>query len=152
MKLTRSVSYAVGVLLNVERRGLRQTMTAAQISKNCEFPPRFLYRILRRLVDSQLLTGVSGPGGGYRLARSARQITLLEIVEAVEGPQVPSILEPVCRAHQGPIDAVNQLCDDAARQFRAALAKTTLASIERQKKRKKESRRKTRRKSSRREA
>lgn len=129
MRLTRSVSYAVSVLLNVERGDGRSSMTAAQISKNCDFPPRFLYRILRRLVDSKLLSGVSGPGGGYRLARPAREITLLEIVMAVEGPQTASVLEPVCRTHQPAIDAVNQVCQESADHFSAKLESTTLAQL-----------------------
>lgn len=137
MRLTRSVSYAVSVLLNVERGGAESAMTAAQISRGCQFPPRFLYRILRRLVDSGLLTGVSGPGGGYRLARPARQVTLEEIVVAVEGPQDPSELEAVCRAHQPAIDAVNRLCADAAQQFQRALSQTTLATLAKAKPQKK---------------
>lgn len=150
MRLTRSVSYAVSVLLNVERRGRDEILTAAQISRHCEFPPRFLYRILRRLVDSSLLNGVSGPGGGYRLARPARQITLLEIVEAVEGPQEPSILEPVCRTHQGAIDVVNSVCRQTATQFTTTLAKTTLAALEKRKVAKKPARRRSAKRSRRR--
>jgi Rrf2 family iron-sulfur cluster assembly transcriptional regulator len=131
MRLTRSVSYAVSVLLNVERRSARQSLTAAEISRDCQFPPRFLYRILRRLVDSGLLTGVSGPGGGYRLARSARRITLLEIVEAVEGPQKPTTLEPVCRTHRRSIDLINRLCAQNAKQFQDSLRGVTLATLDR---------------------
>src|SRR5688500_5065483 len=86
MRLTGSVSYAVGVLLKVEREGKGEAMTAARIARGARFPPRFLYRILRRLVDAGLLTGVSGPGGGYALARRPRRINLLDIVTAVEGP------------------------------------------------------------------
>jgi Rrf2 family protein len=129
MRLTRSVSYAVSVLLNVEKGGARTAMTAAQISRGCDFPPRFLYRILRRLVDSGLLTGVSGPGGGYRLARSPRQVNLLEIVMAVEGPQEPSVLTPVCRSHQGAMDVVNRLCAETAEHFSSELSKTSLAQL-----------------------
>lgn len=129
MRLTRSVGYAVSVLLNVERRGARVTMTAADISRNCQFPPRFLYRILRRLVDSGLLTGVSGPGGGYRLARGAETVTLQEIVVAVEGPQDAGQLESACAAHQLAIDSINELCATTARRFNADLKRVKLSDL-----------------------
>lgn len=129
MKLTRSVSYAVGVLLNVEPSGPRQTMTAARISEGCEFPPRFLYRILRRLVDSGLLKGVSGPGGGYQLARPASKITLLQIVEAVEGEQKGSRLPPVCKGHAPAMRLVNAVCASAAKRFSDELSQVTLAKL-----------------------
>jgi Rrf2 family protein len=120
----------VSVALNVATRGGREPVTAAGISEGCKFPPRFLYRILRRLVDSHVLTGTSGPGGGYRLARSPRQITLLQIVEAVEGPQLPTKLAPVCGKHGPAIGVINEICSKSADDFRRALARTTLDAIQ----------------------
>ena len=86
MKLTRSVAYAVGILLQIQDAKRRTPVTAAQIARDCKFPPRFLYRVLRRLVDAGLLEGTSGPAGGYALAKAPADISLLEIVEAVDAP------------------------------------------------------------------
>ena len=49
-------------------------------------PKRFLLRPLKALVTAGLLRSAPGPGGGYRLGRPAARITLLEVVEAVDGP------------------------------------------------------------------
>src|ERR1700749_1731751 len=109
MKLTRSVAYAVGILLQIEDAQRSVPFTAAMIARDCKFPPRFLYRVLRRLVDAGLLLGTSGPAGGYSLPKPAAKITLLEIVSAVESPPEASVLEPVRAKHRRPIAAINRI-------------------------------------------
>lgn len=130
MQLTRSVSYAVGILLNVERAQVTGPLTATRIARRTRFPPRFLYRVLRRLVDAELMTGVSGPGGGYALAKPPGKITLLEIVEAVEGPQRATVLKAVAPQHRAAIALVNKLCENNAAAFRRALGSMTLAKLD----------------------
>ena len=129
MKLTRSVSYAVGILLQIEDAKQQVPMTAAMIARNCRFPPRFLYRVLRRLVDAGLLIGTSGPAGGYALAKSPGKISLLDIVTAVESPPAPSALEPVRAKHRRPIAAINRLCRTNSDRFKRDLAKLTLSKL-----------------------
>lgn len=129
MKLSSSVSYAVGILLQVHVKGQDGPTTAATIATGCKFPPRFLYRILRRLVDAGLLTGVSGPGGGYGLARKPRRISLLDIVAAVEGPLESSQLSPVCANHRTAMRLVNQASARVGKQSARELAKVTLDKL-----------------------
>ncbi|MGD9648301.1 MAG: Rrf2 family transcriptional regulator [Pirellulales bacterium] len=129
MKLTRSVSYAVGVLLEVQHARGDGPVPAAAIARSGKYPPRFLYRVLRRLVDAGLLTGTSGPGGGYSLARPARKITLLDIVTAVEGKPTATKLEAISAAHRPALGAINRLTEASARRFRQDLAGLTLAKL-----------------------
>lgn len=129
MKLSSSVSYAVGILLQVHVKGGDGPTTAATIAAGCKFPPRFLYRILRRLVDAGLLTGVSGPGGGYALARKPRRISLLDVVAAVDGRPAASQLEPVCPSHRAAIKLVNQTSVRISRQSARELSKVTLDKL-----------------------
>lgn len=129
MKLTRSVAYAVGVLLRVHQFRENRPMTAARIADGCDLPSRFLYRILRKLVDGGLLTGVSGPGGGYRLARAAKDISLLEIVVAIEGPLEATLLEPVQRKQKKAIDLINAACQHSADGFCKELRKLSLQKL-----------------------
>lgn len=127
MKLTRSVSYAVGILLRIQgHRG--GPMTAAAISRGCKFPPRFLYRILRRLVAAGLLRGASGPGGGYSLARPARQISVLDIIVAIEGDHEPRPLPAVNPHHRGALRQIDQI---NRRQFAAAKREFRKLTLER---------------------
>ncbi|MEZ6072743.1 MAG: Rrf2 family transcriptional regulator [Pirellulales bacterium] len=94
-------------------------------------PPRFLYRVLRRLVDAELLHGVPGPGGGYRLAKSLRDITLLEVVESVEGLTRPEPLKPASRKHRGAIRFVNDLALDETNRMVTRLSRVNLAKLSR---------------------
>lgn len=131
MNLTRSVSYAVGIMLQIESSRREGPLTAARIAKGCKFPPRFLYRVLRRLVDAKLLVGTSGPGGGYALARPPRRITLLDIVLAVESAPEVSLLTPVRPKHRKAVAAINRLSQRHARRFTADLRRTNLAGLSR---------------------
>lgn len=130
MKLTRSVSYAIGILLQVSDETLAGPVTAARIARGCRFPPRFLYRILRRLVDADLLGGTSGPGGGYRLSRPPRAITLLDIVAAVDAPPEASRLVPVKAGHKAAIAKVNEICEEAAERFASDLKRLKLSDLQ----------------------
>jgi Rrf2 family protein len=56
------------------------------IARDCGMPPGFVPRVLKRLATAGLLRTARRPTGGYRLGRPAGAITLLEIVEAVDGP------------------------------------------------------------------
>lgn len=129
MKLTRSVGYAVGILLRVASVKTSGPMTASAIAEGCEFPPRFLYRVLRRLVDAGLLQGVSGPGGGYQLARPPKDITLLDVVSAIDGPPSPSLLEPSSRRQKKSFDLINSLCAAHVESCTHELSKLTLAKL-----------------------
>jgi Rrf2 family protein len=129
MRLTRSVSYAVGILVQIHQLAGEGQVTAARISRGCRFPPRFLYRILRRLVDAGLLRGTSGPGGGYALAKSPKSITLLDIVSGVESAPAPSVLEPVCAKQRKAIDQINRVCAQSTRQFATELNRISLLDL-----------------------
>ncbi len=82
--VSQAVNYALRALLVLAKsdRPLSSTVLAEQ----CDLPPRFLTRLLRLLVVHGVITSTPGKGGGYTLARTAGQITLLNIVESIEGP------------------------------------------------------------------
>jgi len=86
LSLRRKGDYAVRAMISVGRQygsGLRQ---ARQISTEMHIPYKTLTLILAGLVAKGLLIATHGPNGGYRLARDPRDISLLDIVEAAEGP------------------------------------------------------------------
>jgi Rrf2 family transcriptional regulator, iron-sulfur cluster assembly transcription factor len=86
LSLKRKGDYAVRAMISVGRHyeiGLRQ---ARQISTEMHIPYKTLTLILAGLVAEGLLVARHGPKGGYRLARPPGGISLLDIVEAAEGP------------------------------------------------------------------
>lgn len=86
MQLTRAVVYAARALAYLAGRPPAEVVASHAIAAATGTPARFLARILTPLVTARLLLAAKGPGGGYLLARPAGEITLLDVVEAVEGP------------------------------------------------------------------
>ena len=57
-----------------------------EIARDQLIPVNFLFKILRKMVKAGLVKSYRGPHGGYVLAKSAADITFLEVIEAVDGP------------------------------------------------------------------
>lgn len=85
MKLTSKADYAVRAVLDIagHHPGIR---TTRQITTGMDLPRNFLSQILATLVRHGLLRSTAGPAGGYNLARSPSEISLLEVIEIIEGP------------------------------------------------------------------
>ena len=86
MKLTRAASYALHALVYLAARKNNDTCPSHIIARARRIPERFLLKILKPLVSARVLSSVKGPNGGYRLARPAKDISLLEVLEAIDGP------------------------------------------------------------------
>lgn len=137
MKLGEGVEAAIhcaAMLAGVEGSG---TLSGATMAEAFGLSPSYLLKHLNLLSAAGILESVPGPAGGYRLARSAERITLLDIVLAVEGR------EPAFRCgeirQRGPVkfDAsayakpcgINAAMLKAERAYRAALAEARLSDI-----------------------
>lgn len=88
MKLSRTVAYALKAMAALASQAQESPVCCKQLAEGGDMPERFLLQILRTLVTHGLLTSVRGVYGGYCLARDPADITLLEIVEAIDGPFV----------------------------------------------------------------
>jgi Rrf2 family protein len=86
MKLTRASSYALHALAFMAVQKKDQAVASHQIAHARGIPERFLLKVLKPLVTAQILFSIKGPNGGYRLARSPGELSMLEVVEAVDGP------------------------------------------------------------------
>jgi len=85
MHLTSEADYAVRAVLDLAGHH-PQMRTTRQITAAMDLPRNFLTQILATLVRHQLLHSTAGPAGGYTLARAPTEITLLEVIEIIEGP------------------------------------------------------------------
>ena len=86
MKLTRTVSYALQAVARLGDTFGASPVPCSQLAAEGDMPGRFLLQILRKLVVHEILMPTRGVDGGYVLARPPEEITLLEIVEAIDGP------------------------------------------------------------------
>src|SRR5262245_379222 len=92
MRLTRASRYAIGALVHLARRPV-QPLASHDIARTEHIPEWFLLKVLKPIAASGILYSYRGPGGGYQLARPTKSISLLEIIETVEGP-IRGLVEP----------------------------------------------------------
>jgi Rrf2 family protein len=85
MKISRETDYAIRCLLFMARDPL-QVFSVGKISGPQKMPPSFLAKILQKLTRAGITTSARGAGGGFRLTESPDRITLLSVIEALEGP------------------------------------------------------------------
>jgi len=85
MKLTSASTYALQAVTFLAQKGNGKAVASHDIAEARKIPARFLLKVLTDLVTIRVLESVKGPKGGYKLARPADEITVLEIIEAVDG-------------------------------------------------------------------
>ena len=85
LELTRRGDYAVRAMLALAGRAGDGPLSARRIAEQMEIPPRFLPQVMGDLASAGLVEATTGRSGGYRLARPSDRISLLEVIEAVEG-------------------------------------------------------------------
>jgi Rrf2 family protein len=94
MKLSRSVMYAVRATLELARSNLGVPVPSSHLAAKGHIPERFLLQVLRQLVTHGILRSTSGPKGGYSMGRKPEEISLLNLIEAIDGPldsAIPSL-------------------------------------------------------------
>ncbi|MCH7729327.1 MAG: Rrf2 family transcriptional regulator [Planctomycetes bacterium] len=116
MKLSRTVSYAVRATLQLAESGSSVPVPCSRLAADGNMPERFLLQILRTLVTSGILRSTRGVDGGYTLHKAPDQVSLLDLIEAIEGPIQAT--EPVAEG----------LIEDAHRRLLAALDKVAKSS------------------------
>lgn len=119
-------------MISIARHWGNNHHQARQISSEMQIPYKSLTQILAALVGGGLLEAKHGPNGGYMLARPPDEITMLDIVEAAEGPATfdhcvlrdgPCHWDDTCPVH----DTWSRAQEAVTREFTA----TTLADISR---------------------
>ena len=86
MQITRQADYAVRAVLYLARLEPTQRAATSQVAKEQRIPPSFLAKIISQLSIAGLLHTSRGARGGVTLAREPKEITLLEVIEAIDGP------------------------------------------------------------------
>jgi Rrf2 family protein len=105
MKLSRTVGYALQATLQLAEAEPGTPVPCSQLAAQGQMPERFLLQILRNLVTHGILHSTRGVDGGYALDRPASEISLLDLIEAVDGP----VFAHAPLAEGLPEELVNQL-------------------------------------------
>ena len=129
MRVSRSTGYAllaVGYLAQHQSEGI---ILSQSIAKKYNIPLEYLLKILQQLVRANILRSKRGPRGGFNLARSPKKITLLEVIEAVEGPMIGQLnLTEVAPKESFSIKA-EAIYEKAVGQVRNVFAKVKLSDL-----------------------
>ena len=86
MRLSHLADYAVVLMTAAARRDAGARLSATELAGETGVPLPTAQKLMGQLAASGLLSSVRGAGGGFTLARPAADISLADIVEAVEGP------------------------------------------------------------------
>jgi Rrf2 family protein len=86
MQITRQADYAIRAVLYISKLNENQRAATSQIAKEQRIPPSFLAKIISQLSIAGLLQTSRGARGGVTLAKSPEEVSLLDVVEAIDGP------------------------------------------------------------------
>jgi Rrf2 family protein len=129
MKMTRASSYALHAVAYMATQKTDKPVASHHIAQARGIPERFLLKVLKPLVSARVLLSIKGPNGGYRLARQPNEISMLEILEAVDGPirgQAPFTDEEV----NGNLNhKLENICKQTADQVRKQLEKVRISDL-----------------------
>ncbi len=130
MRLSHAAKYAIYALVHMAAREDNALRISRAIAREEGIPDLYLMKVLRPLVTRGILRSIKGPNGGYNLARAPREITLLDIIEAIDGPIRGHVsFEGVgVRALEQKLQAA---CDEAAAEVRRQLRKVRLTDLSR---------------------
>ena len=124
LTINRKTDYASRVILHLAMQGSGSRTTAREVARLRLIPPALVRRIVTQLGQAGLITTVRGTNGGFTLAHPPSQISLLDVVEAMEGPLAlnpctvdPQFcpLMPTCTVHQAWVKARRVLRDELSR-------------------------------------
>ncbi len=89
MMFSTKAEYGVRVMIELARRGGEKPVSLAEIAEHDQLPLAYLEHVVARLRKAELVSSRRGARGGYLLARPAQEITMAEVVSALEGSIAP---------------------------------------------------------------
>lgn len=129
LSLGKKGDYAVRATLCLAL-GTGTRLKAREIASEMDIPEAYLPQVLATLIKAGLVGSVAGPDGGYYLARPPAEVSLLEVVEAAEGPLVGE----TCVLSGGPCNwngacVLHEHWEEAQDALVARLDQTTFADL-----------------------
>ena len=129
MRLTTRGRYAVTALLDLALQPAEQTITLAEIAARQSISVAYLEQLFAKLKRQSLVASVRGANGGYYLARPADEITVLEIIEAVNETVDATRCDHQGNCQDGAMCLTHDLWQDLSRYISDYLAKITLSDL-----------------------
>ncbi len=93
IRLNKKLLFAIEAVLDIAYNGGRAPVRSAEITSRQGIPRRYLEPVLQELVRHNVLIGIRGPSGGYRLARERRRVSIGDIVRTVR--ELETVEDPI---------------------------------------------------------
>ena len=130
MKITTKGRYGLRIMLELALRAGGGPVLVETVAKKQSISSKYIHVLVSALKNAGLLRAVRGPNGGLELARSAEEITVLEIVEALEGRAAwMACVDDTCACPKGEACAARDLWADVADAVKTVLSGRTLAAL-----------------------
>jgi Rrf2 family protein len=127
MRLTKSTSHAIRILIDCARAG-EGLMKVAELSERLEITQQNVFKIVNLLARAGLIEAMRGRNGGVRLARPADQVRISDVVRATEVTRI-EIEEGGGSGARRRGHGVNRVLDDAFEAFIEVLDRYTIADM-----------------------
>lgn len=85
LSLSKKMEYALIALTHLAKAEGVRAVSAKELAETYEIPSELLAKVMQKLAKAELVVSTAGPTGGYRLARTAEQIQIGNVIEAIEG-------------------------------------------------------------------
>lgn len=129
MRLTTKGRYAVTAMLDLALNAERGPISLADISKRQEISLSYLEQLFSKLRQQQLVGSVRGPGGGYKLSRDAEDISVAQIIDAVNESVDATNCGGAGNCQHGQVCLTHYLWCDLSDQIHDFLSSITLAGL-----------------------
>ena len=86
IQVTKAGEYGLRAMAYLVNQGADAKISIAEISQARDIPEPYLRKLLKPLIQKGIVVSIRGVSGGVKLGRAPEEITLLEVVEALEGP------------------------------------------------------------------
>ncbi len=133
MNYQKSTRYGLYAALELATRPSTTLVTANEVAAKYHLPPALVAKAFQRLVRAGIAVGIRGMTGGYRLARSGSEITVLDVITAFESPRsAGECLLASCPANPCSHSAtcrLRRLFDEVNEQARATFASVSLETL-----------------------
>lgn len=132
MNLNKSTRYALYAAMEMAQTGSDRVITVGDVAARYRIPEGALAKVFQQLVRAGIAYGTRGIGGGYRLARPASDLTVLEIINVFEPSRAPGqclLADRASECGQSPACRIRRLFDEVDGAARHTFASITLATL-----------------------
>ncbi len=129
MRVSRSTGYALLAVGYIAKHQGKGVVLSQNVSREYDIPLEYLLKILQQLVRANVLRSKRGPRGGFSLAKAPNKITMLEIIEAVDGPLTGELNLTEQAGNEKYAVKAEQTYNKAISQARGVFQKTKVSAL-----------------------